>query len=1142
MGKRASIGADGAAAYRKRQKIVHDAPAGEDVLSGDHLHQLIAFNQDLRQARHGLQSFKKLLDDALADNGDRKAKLAILQQYLDMVRPRDTGEDAIFLQDIMDTWSFAIQVNDDGVMSSVAVVLALLLRVVSDSLQLVPHGLGVCQTLLQERQLKSLSRNLSSEKGKGFIISPTLRLLREAVCLDGGAYAKRIVRARAHTFAYLSRNLELGHSGEGQEDSRKSSVRTHAVRFLLSCLKYLHSEGRKELLLQKELFSHLTYSIKSDPDYLILEILDALKLHVLMDSRIPREVKSRSFNIKTLLRFLALYTHMGSSEGTDEKDSISERAHQFLKYVCTTPGAGVLYPYKGLYPKESSDERSSHMPKRQGESRGGDAHDSRFDKGVPVFNFVLSEFAEKLRPWSSLKHSELLVAMFTAAPELISNYFYHNRSFTFEPKLSMTWIGYAAFLFDTISLPLSASFGDPVRFADSPPPTTVLLDNIIPPAINQKVLVRCLSPKSHLTSFFATRIIVAALEKLTIALRMHKSTSSRNRGSKWSEAARRLVDAFCQRIPDMKEVVRCYKDIPAENSLHKTLAGRLLHLYYNVIPQVALAAKFDVSPLFVHVLKGLHQNEYEPGIKALSIMELESLVSIASYSPGMRWFSKIEGLGGETSFSAFTALVHLLCCGDRDTPYRHLKNALADVAVENQLVSSASGLRPLLGALRCVVDQFGSGGVGAVWGFLDNCISRCAASPIKYLDQMESRTAEMKLESANPLSSLLTLAFVEQLPYATTSGEEKDIYSLTRFLSLYFNACHLWEGGHLLLNTLHQDVDHHLTSNKAKLACLGDADDVEALKTAEPSIDGDEVASWAVSGDHSALSESSLQEMLHAPCLDGGDTAVLTKWNSKSAEDLVDDGWAVGLVRLLLSEHTNIRKEALTSILKVAARVKDSSHEEKTQIWLLLSELAESSKAQVESGPVPSAFVAFTMHALDVLRSPLHPLYRKVNSFLTRSPVWSLEKLPLAHDILHGEPSEDDKYYSELAWLLGYLLDSLRTASDLSVFHKKKWLEKIFALGSNPYLRSGLRTRVLRIVYRATFIEAGSTTLVTRFGVLGWLDAQRASCEATGEAAAYEGLMRRVWETCDQERVTAWSNGGMEELVARAVGRRAASL
>lgn len=46
-------GGDGAAAYRKRQKISHDAPAGEDVKSGDQLRKLLSFDQNMQKARHG---------------------------------------------------------------------------------------------------------------------------------------------------------------------------------------------------------------------------------------------------------------------------------------------------------------------------------------------------------------------------------------------------------------------------------------------------------------------------------------------------------------------------------------------------------------------------------------------------------------------------------------------------------------------------------------------------------------------------------------------------------------------------------------------------------------------------------------------------------------------------------------------------------------------------------------------------------------------------------------------------------------------------------------------------------------------------------------------------------------------------------
>lgn len=1082
----------------------------------------------------GLQSFKMLLDQAVVGDANGKAKLAILQRYLEAVKPRvspdDDADAAVYLPDLMDMWSFAVQVNDDGVMSSVAVVLALLLRAVSESLQLVPHGLGVCRTLLQERQLKSLARNLSAEKAKAFIISPTLRLLREAVCLDGGAYARRIVRERTYTFASLARNLEIGHAADGQTDARRASVRTNAVRLFLSCLKHLHTEGRRELLAQRELLSHVTYMIRTDPPHLVLEILDTLKTHVLADAKLPRDVKFKSFNTKTLLRFLTLYNYSNpTTEDSNDRDAVVDKTHEFLLYICTSPSAGVLYPCKGLYPKESDDEGSRRGTTGHGNHVGADHWEGRFRHGIPVYNFVLSEFAAKLRPWSSLKHSELLVATFAAAPELIADYFFNNRSFTFEPKLSMTWIGYAAFLFNTMTLPLPASFGDAVRFATTPPPTSIILDNVIPPAINEKVLVRCLSANSHLTSFFATRILVAALEKLNEAVGMLEASPSRNkRGSAWSEAARRLIDGFCHRIPDMKEIVRCYKGIPTENTLHRALASRLLRLYYKVIPRVALAANFDVSPLFVEILKDLYRDKYEPGIRALAIVELENLVSMASYSPGMRWFSRIDGLGQEAPLSPFTALLGLLCGDDRDTPYRQLTTILSDVAIENQLVSRQQGLKPLLRASQGLAHELDAKKAVPVWSFIDSCINRCATSPIKYLDQLQSHS-----EGGGHLTSLLSVAFVEQLPYATAAAESTTLTSLGRFLSLYFTGCHLWGGGDReLLGALYQGICRHLSSNKVELADLGDGSVVEALQRHGSDADADAPAARTAGGSKPQLSESALEDVLHVPFSESGDATALVRWTTKSVEDLVEDGWAASLVGLLSSEHTNIRKEALTGILKMAARIKESSYEEKTQLWLLLSELAESSRAQVEAGPVPSSLTAFTIHAMDVLKSPLHPLYPKVNAFLTRSPVWPLEKLPLAHEILHGEPSEDDRYYAELAWLLSYLLDSLRTPFDLGVFHKKKWLEKILALGSNPYLRSRLQARILRIVYRATRIDGGSTTLVTRFGVLSWLSARRAACEGAGDDADVLGeLMRRVWDTCDQDRVTAWSHGGVGELI-----------
>lgn len=1065
-----------------------------------------------------------MLDDITPDNENRNTKQGILQEYLELVKPRDTSEDAVFLNDIMEMWSFAAQVNDDGVLSSVAVVLALLLSVVSESLSLVQHGMGICQTLLQERQLKSISKNLSSDKAKGFIISPTLRLLRQAVCLDGGAYAKRIVRARNFTFSSLGRNLELGFVGDGQEEARKASVRTNAVRFFLSCLKYLHSDGKRELLLQRELLSHLTFAIKNDPPYLVLEILDILKAHVLMDTKIPREAKSKNLTIKTLMRLLALYSYSSNANEGKGVDDVKEKAHQFLVFACTTPGAGVLYPSTGLFPKESDEGLSGLSAKRSGS----------FEHKIPVFNFVLSEFATKLRPWSSLKHNELLIAMFTAVPELIADYFVNNRSFTFEPKLSMTWIGYAAFLFNTISIPLPPCFGNKTQHAKGPPPTSILLDNILPLPINQKVLIRCLSPKSNLTSFFATRIMVLALEKLAVAVKMHESTDASKDGQ-WRESTRRLIDGFCQRIPDMKEIVRSYKSIPVENVLHKTMASRLLRLYYEIIPQVALAANFDVSSFFVDVLQRLHDDSRDSEVRSFDAMELENLVSIASYSPGMRWFSKTEVLKDRAPSSPFIALLQLLYSSDHNAPLHQLGRVLADVAVENQFVSRNWRLKPLLKALRITMTEFATEQATTVWSFLDNCVSRCAASPIKYLDQVQTYLADSEYARSGSNSEefdLLTVALAEQLPFLTGSATIKDSTCVARFLSLYFNAQHSGERT-VALSCLHHRIREHLSTQSIEMLIFGDSGELKLLKYSRLVDRDDQDFEPSTRGKEGEMSDEKFESLLHIPISTNENAVALAKWPTKSVDDLIEDGWAANLIELLLSEHRNIRKETLTSILKMAAKIDESGHDEKKQVWLLLSELAESSKPQVEAGPVPSAFTAFAKHALDVLRHPLHPLYSKINAFLTRSPVWSLDKLPMAHDILHGEPSEDDRYYTEITWFLTYVLDGLKTPFDLDVFHKKRWFEKILSLGSNPYLRSNLRLRILRILYRATCIDTGSTTLVTRFGVLSWLEAQRVACDDAEDAELCEGLMKRIWKTCDQDRVAAWSKGGAGRLVEK---------
>ncbi|EFQ30593.1 ribosome biogenesis protein Urb1 [Colletotrichum graminicola] len=1144
MVKRPSRGLEGADVLRKRQKVVHEAPTFEEVNHSRHLQQLLTFDQDQKRARHGIQSLKVFLDGFSSGNGDNKDRFTTLREYLDAARPRDTSDNAVHLGDIMETWSYAAQVNNEAMMSAVPAVLALLLQVASQTLELLPHALDIARTLLQERQLKLIARCLSAPKGSGYVISPTLRLVRELVMLDGGTLARRVFRARDHTFASFARNLEIRHLGgaaDGEknssvEDPSRPSVRTNAIKLFLSCLKFLPAEAKKEMLMLKEVFSHLTFLLKDDPPYLILEMLAALKKHVLLDDKLPREVKFRTFNTKTLDRLAGLYAYRHDVEG-DGKPSVRGSVHEFLLYTCTTPGAGVLYSGTGIYPKELEDEAAQDVKSLDDYGLERIAWMDKYKDDIAVANFVLSEFIQKLRPWSSLKHSELIVAIFQAAPELVASYFLNNKSFTFEPKLSMTWIGYAAFLFNTVNLPLPPHYGPTTGYRRVPPPTSILLDNILPLPLKQRDLVRCLSNKSTLISFFAIRILVLALQKLEVALKMHREAAESSK-STWEMAARKLIDEFYQKIPDMKEVTKCYKAMAEENVLQREAASRLLLLYYEVIPQVALRANFDVSPFLVKSLTRLDSRAEEPQNQALALMELENLIAIAGYSPGMRWFAKTEGLAA----SPFVALLKFYV--ENAQGRSKLKEVLESVAVQHQLVLQQVGLTPLLRAARELKKGGKPRNLDLIWEYLDNCAGRCAASPLKYVELMQESVTEGQVGNS---TSLILATVVEQLPFvADKATDKKDLEHLSEFLTVLLSCAQTNGEAPAVIGVFAKKMTEILVGRapavvpKADVALLGG----EAGEGAASEVNGagpQRQKPVIVNGE---LDDSSLEAILDVPFGPDEDNSALLKWNFKSVEDLVDEGYAAALIRLLWSEHASIRQEALTNILKMAAKFKESTYEEKDQIWLLLSELAESSRVLVARGPVPSPLVSFAISALEVLKNPLHCLYAKVNSFLTRGPVWQHDKVPLAHDILHGAPSDDDKYYTEVSWLLAYLLDGLRTPADLAVYHQKKWFEKVFALAGNPYMRANLRTRILRVLWRATCIEGGSTTLATRFGIVSWLEAQEARCGGGGEPSAedkveridadsretrrlYRALRRRVWETCDQERVGEWSRKGI---------------
>lgn len=598
----------------------------------------------------GLQTFKAFLDSILysPDQDQLPRKRAILREYLDTQKEKGKdAKDTVLLPQLIQAWDYAAETNFDMLLAQVTAQLALLFKVFATHSEFEPYGALLCKTLLQPSVARRFVRNLSAPTSKDNVILPAVRLLIEMTKFNEGAFARTVYARKDFTFEpkILARNIGAWKSVQGQsveEMQRKPSVRTVSVRYLLAHLKHQDERAKMEILANKDVvravFDHLTV----DPPQLISEIFDAFRNHVFLDKTIPRAVKSRILNGRALNHIAGLYRYEppeGSiADGQKAPDAI---AHDFLRLVCTSPAYGVMLPTQGFYPQPNEDGDGDVQ---QDEFLDLDADfDLDFESGQQnssVRNIILSEFLQSLRPYAHTMHQELVIDIFNACPELIGDYFYKKKDFNYEPKLTATWIGFSAFLYQTIEMLVPQYFGAPKGYRETPPPVYSLLQSVLPQPVTQQVLVKCLNSSSDLIQLFAVRLLIVAFHKLQKILKELDSARLSRPGKSWSNAATRIVNEFSQRCPPMKTIVTAFRQPAFQKGLKRESITRLLRLYYEVTPQIALAEKFDVSVPLCNALIQAEVEQESAEEKAFCVMELEHWIQMARHSPAMRWWQK----------------------------------------------------------------------------------------------------------------------------------------------------------------------------------------------------------------------------------------------------------------------------------------------------------------------------------------------------------------------------------------------------------------------------------------------------------------------------------------------------------------------
>lgn len=1122
------------------------------------IHLLLAFHQDARELRNGIKQFKLFLQTIIyptEGESPNDNNLELLTEYLDSQKPKEVeDEEPVFIKDLVQSWIFASEKNDDNLFSAAVAIIALLLKTISTKIDLRDHGIGICRTVLQQNTSKLLSKGLSGPRHKEYIISPCLRLLTEVASFDGGVMGRQLYNRRDQVFEprVLARNLGLAGATKDKtdENERKPSVRSNAIRYLLANLKFQVEAIKMDIIKQSNLISALLSGLPDDPPSVVAEVLNVIDVSVLQDRNISWSSKSQLVNDRALKSLANLYRIVKPDEKVNGSDkSILEVIHAFMLKICTSTDAGALRYSSGLYPPNSdtsvNDDNEEIVDGDIDHDDLQEVHTQVLRK-VTVQNHVLANFSQTLRPYASEYERELLLAIFDAAPELIADYWLKKENFTFEPKLTSTWIGYAAFLFSSIQLDIPKYFGARNGYSLFPPPPAIVLESILPLPLNQKVLKKCLG-SSPLIRLFAIRILVVSLQKLAKTIKICREVDVETPNKSWAQFISALSTLYSRRCPSMKDIIEAFRHISEDDLVQREAVTRLLALYYENLPQLALAEKFDISIALNVALQRAESIETESHDDQLRLIDLSHLVRIASHSTDISWWKRPDKL----KFSAFltTLLVQVKSTRGAGSDLEKLLLSVVRDKGILQCDTNSTALGALIESLKEGKDIKITDGA---LQFIDNCLNRLVNRPIVYEDQLDAfiLVHELNREAMKPVS-VLVATLLEQWPFVEKNRQD-DLQVIASWLLRFLQGLLDCGEDEALLNAALETFKEAIKDKKA--AKIFAAGLIEGNVSKHNNI-CNVATTQTHGGDHDGMSSGTSNFDLtpyNAPAELQPPNFV--KFKTGDVLTLLESNTMTNLIFSLSSTEAPTRIQANSALQHFMIRLESSSDPDKDMIYLLLGELVETAQQNQREKPAPLPYIitAFAVEALAVIREPSHAMYPKVAGFLTTRPQWSPFKLVrafLASTIL-SEPSEDSDTgpWKESAWLLRWLNNGLRTAADCDILRQVGAWETLGSLGAHPGLgqskavhiseaspyssarpQKTIRTSILNLVGRCIALGEAST-LVTRAGGLTWLN----TWERMGwvEPKLAQGL-REASLTQGKDRLDKWSFGMLEQSPQR---------
>jgi nucleolar pre-ribosomal-associated protein 1 len=1145
----------------KRRRIDNEPkhPDG-DIRGAFELHDLLRFKQAAdTQAKAGIERFRTFLVDVAnqEDPSEKAVLLKVLKQYCD--DQSSSTKNQLDFPDLLSTWSFAAQSNAESVLSTVPAALAQFFRTINNELDFREFGLSLCNSLLKSDQVRLIERGLSAPKHKDFLISPCLRLLTEVLSFDAGAVAANVFSRRDILFKRLDILLDPQARQRHENDRRQPTIRRNAQRLLLAMLRYLDNEAKSELITQGKVLYSCVRNLMLDGGDIVRDILKTFRLS-LFKPELQKLVKSRFLNAGNLQLFAQLYDYP-----EEEADAglnvitVRQAVHDFLLAICTSTDAALM-PQSEWYPSDYDLPDFRDDDADSGIDLGLDSpyQSEDYITGVPVKNTNVSMFLQKLSPSSDVLHADLMLKTFEAAPELVADYFIKRPKPLSAPTEDNAWVGHFGFLYSIVELPLPL-LGHADQPPLIPPPTSVVVESILPRPLDRSTLTAFLKKNDDLTVISACRVVTVALQKLQNALSIFKD--SRSRPQLWSQAATRLTRVVAERVPVYGEIVAALQKTAKDAHDVRGTILECMAIYQQVLPQTAAASSFDPSPALLGVLELLRDAKLDEAARIGLEKQEIALVTIAGLSRGTKWWHKPQS----DQLCLIMQLLVSLGASDEAVSIA-IRHTIHPILIEKGILVSneASWLALTTGLSESSVNED-----AILPEFIENCMIRTTKQPVKYLELVE--TAEAVASNTEPVS-LVACAIAEQWPFLL---KYDDVDGVADFVAKFFVLLDAADESapvlkHLKNQMLDASGSHKKHRKTLKKAFERQKRDPIALPL--PSAP----ATTAAAPEQEASQHRQHQQVANPfpaqPTLPTTIKPLPPTYNIES--DLAinpSTSRLASLTRSLSSPISEVRLGALSSLSALLptllasdttttdATMKPSSigsttnnhpnstFPESPQVHTLLGTLLETARnhtlSQSSTSLPPLATSLAATFYLPTLTDPSASLYARINSYLLRYPNWLplTRILPYWIEHLLLEESDTDDHATEICHFLTAVADGVLTPEDVSLCRRAHLFERLGSLYFQPGLRREVRKAVLRVFWVVAGIEGGADMLITRVGVRAWLAIVAVKEAAVPEMMGFvEAVRSKVEARCDVEYIERWEKGlsgsAKQEEEQKAVG------